>query len=277
MLRDLSDFRFFGATQDSCLNIKGQHYVCVYALITFAENLTFDLPIAVADGLDYLPFIASNYHNGIPIGAKFNVTTDCGDWNYGVLTVETTNASCVINVSDFAPWEAQVVTAADVFTDVGFEVQNITMDLIFVERFLTRLASRYVYVLPGAISHVFYQLGYTGDEQLPRGIDFDEERGTFTGVPSELTTPGQYVMDVYVADEFSGLVQQVYIVSINIALSFDKPSTTFLEEKWPFVILIPVVATITLILLLVYCYRRHDRRKLFHIFISYRGRLSWCV
>ena len=95
---------------------------------------------------------------------------------------------------------------------------------------------------------------------LPPGIELETKSGVFSGTP---TAVGTTTVDMYVVDTTSGLSEFVGSVQFVIA---PPPSA---GQVSPSAYLVPIFVLLAAAAVL-WMHLQRDRRKLFHVFISYR-------
>jgi hypothetical protein len=183
----------------------------------------------------------------------------------GILTA----LECSVQLNSTTIWRMNITSADKVFSSwfskgpkaiidarIGDEIQHVAPEK-------TSIAAADV------VSHVIY--GISGPA-LPNGFTFNEESGTLEGTALD-ATDGSLQFTISLTDMFSLLSKETQIVELNIAEPSSSPD--FITAYGYFLIIPVVVAIIGY--LIYWLYKRHDRRKLFHIFLSYRSIVVVCV
>jgi hypothetical protein len=263
----------FSPTSDSCQSIYGTPHLPNLAFSHIrADNILTNLPVAVASSL--------TYQLNIPPDFTSDVTADCGAvqindtyYDRSSLRINTyvEGGTCQLFL-DLAPlWSLSLNVSKDVFRRVSLVPRSTNYTIYLGDYWAHILTSKHKFVFFSKTSTVLYEHTNPTESRtisLPIGVTFDRETGVFEGYP-ELSTEG-FVFFCYVYETLTGMLQHIETVSLRVLPRPVDDNRTFIELYWPYVIFIPV-GIILIVVLIVWAYKRYDRRKLFHIFISYRG------
>lgn len=213
------------------------------------------------------PEIAPDVHFTVhlPSSVMWDLSSTCG----GDVSIDNRQHTATLAPTDFSNncslmsggmhiWEFVPVTSA--FFEMGFSRVNVSFDIEQLSPFFYRLPSRisiisYLSEAPST-SYVL-----PPDTSLPEGLTLDVDRGIISGTPIYVSQRATYTVSLM--DEFSGISMAVCALTLTVV----APSTA---ASIPIPAIVAPIGAVILIALIYYAWRRFDRRKLFHIFISYR-------
>jgi hypothetical protein len=241
------------------------HRLHVVSCLT--EYIAYGFPAVLARG-----FV---YELELPASFVGSLTTTCGliqhesGKNYLVAS-NATGSNCSVSHGPTKIWTMSIIEGDEIFKIDEFDEANTVQKKVKVDEL-------FFYLLPEKTDIVFSQYDarviYTLDgPELPAGLVFDAVEGFINGTPTAVTD-GPLLYTFGVKDTFSLVWNQTGTMSLHIY----KPTTSpdFITAYGYFLIIPVVVAIIGY--LIYWLYKRHDRRKLFHIFLSYRSIVVVCV
>ena len=218
--------------------------------VDVADVLIGQLPSAVAT--------YEQYALQIPAGVALDST--CGPIHHHALTVNATAATCTISSNGTVLWTAAVVSPAAVFSQSYVPLAQTLSLSVGAPAHITVPGRSPAVVQPSDNGHI----DYVSLQALPAGLRLDPRSGVIDGVP-EAVFASQLVV-IALQDQFTRLRQPMLLLTLTVHEPVLAPS----NGVSPAAIAVPIVVGVALIVLLVLLIR-YNRRKIFHIFISYRA------
>ena len=201
----------------------------------------------------------------LPPNMPWNLDTTCGggvmvDAQKHTATLAPTNfnANCFLLSGMTNIWLFTPVTSS--FFTTGFSRVNASFGLTQYESFFFRLPSRtsVIYYLSDAPGTLFT---LPPGVSLPAGLTLDANRGIISGTATAVSARATYT--IALQDEFSGISMAVCALTLSV-------SAPAVAASIPIPAVAAPIGAVILVVLSYYAWRRYDRRKMFHIFISYR-------
>jgi hypothetical protein len=225
------------------------------------------LPTLIATGQNYsfnVPLPATNATPPITLHSACGPVVSNVTSGSSTFFPITSNATCTFTSSGLTVWYMTVLSFSNIFNRKFVFIQN---------QFNLFIGQKMNFILPTREQVISLMLSslelasnfiYTVTPNLPPGLQLDEQRGTISGTAAAESQLQTYTFLLY--DSFSKLSQSVGKISIGVSpLPMGSPSSTV--NPAAYAVPIGVVVLAAIIAWLVF---RHQQRKLFHIFISYR-------
>ena len=221
---------------------------------TLPDVLLYNLPLDVAEGITY-PLV-------LPPNVNWDLSMTCG-----TVTVNMTDSTAVLDPNSLYNNQCSLKSGATtiwkfgaIFTPLGsykYKVVNGTFDIPTNTAFMFRFPGR------SSILRKYSNAPHTSysvSPALPSGLMLDADRGIVMGTPIKATPLATY--EFYLKDQFSG--DTVHVATLKITVQIKSSSSI------PIYAIIAPIAVVILAIIAYFFWRRHDRRKKYHIFISYR-------
>ena len=230
------------------------------------DNLIYNLPTEIVASKDYNIHVPSS----ITISS---ISSDCGSIsqypNSAVIfspnqkRLTANNNSCAINILNSpASWlmKSWLMTSVPSIFKTKYTQDSQSFALLVGNQFSYMLPER-LHVLQNV--NYLNRLIYTVDSPLPAGITLDAQSGIVSGAATA-AAPRQ-VYNFFVTDSVTFDGRRISIIAISVS-GVPLASASSIN---PLAYAVPI-GVVALVVLIVWLYLRYDRRKMFHIFISYR-------
>ena len=177
--------------------------------------------------------------------------------------------SCNVLANAVEVWRMNVTEEGSIFDLENFVESNPDSEV-------TKVGEELFYTLPlkddVALPEISPRIIYTlSGPEFPAGLSFNEDEGYIGGTPL-FPTDGDLTYILGVKDTFSLVEFQTGTLNLRVdpPVTVVKSSSTDFITTYGYYLIIPVAVAI-ICYIIYWLYKRHDRRKLFHIFLSYRS------
>lgn len=226
---------FVSLQNDACANVYAVAILDLPSVVSAGQMYTINVPVSIL------------------------LSTTCGSIVGGVLTATSTASSCTFSNASTVFWTSSVVTAANLFNP-AFEISFQSVSLTTGATFHVQVPQPEDALVTSAEASRFV---YVASSPLPQGLVLSPRAGIISGTVVQATASQS--ITVSLQDTLSLLSQPVFVLTMTV----NNPVVSKSSPVSPAAYVVPIVMAFV-IAIGVWLYIRYERRKLFHIFISYR-------